>query len=165
LIRNFRILSFNVNTQKEISETQQFAYFPFVAAEYDEFINNNIVNADRANSSIIIRKNRKRLIKLDNGVRKRQKKGILIAIHNYSEFISESGIRNYLNHEKRIFEFEIKIENFNEYSEEIKIKIIIILDDRLRHLEAEKKKLNNTIKNRDRIIIILNYQVAVLETE
>jgi hypothetical protein len=62
-----------------------------------------------------------------------------------------------LNHEKRIFEFEIKIKNFNERPEEIKIKIIIILNDRFRHLEIEKRGLNDIIKNRDRIIIIFNY--------
>jgi hypothetical protein len=94
---------------------------------------------------------------LNDGVRKRQKKEILIAIYNDSEFIFESEIRNYLDHEKRISEFEIKIENFNEYSEEIKIKIIIILNNKFCNLEIEKKRLNDIIKNRNRIIIILNY--------
>jgi hypothetical protein len=45
------------------------------------------------------------------------------------------------------------------------MKIIIILNNRFRNLEIEKKKLNDIIKNRDRIIIIFNYQIAVLETE
>jgi hypothetical protein len=102
---------------------------------------------------------------LDNGARKRQKKEILITIYNDSEFIFESEIRNYLNYEKRIFEFEIKIENFNERPEEIKMKIIIILDDRVRNLKIEKKELDDIIKNRDRIIIIFNYQIAAFNTE
>jgi hypothetical protein len=60
-----------------------------------------------------------------------------------------------LDHEKRIFELEIEIENFNEHSERAKIKIIIILNDRFRNLEAENKKLDDIIKNRDRIITSL----------
>jgi hypothetical protein len=61
-----------------------------------------------------------------------------------------------LNHEKRISELKIKIESCNERPEEIKIKIIIILDDRLRNLEAENKRLDDVIKNRDRIIVNFN---------
>jgi hypothetical protein len=56
-------------------------------------------------------------MRLNNGARKRQKKKILITIYNDSELISKFGIRNYLNYEKRISEFEIKIENFNECPE------------------------------------------------
>jgi hypothetical protein len=70
-----------------------------------------------------------------------------------------------LDYEKRISEFEIKIENFNERSEEIKINFIIILNDRFRNLEIEKKRLDDAIKNRENIIIIFNYQIAVLDTE
>jgi hypothetical protein len=70
-----------------------------------------------------------------------------------------------LDQEKRISEFEIKIEDVNERSEKIKIKIIIILNDRFRNLETENKKLNDIIKNRDRIIINFNNQIAILKRE
>jgi hypothetical protein len=87
------------------------------------------------------------------------------AHHNDDEIPFKSEIRNYLNHEKRISEFKIKIENFNERPEKIKIKIIIILNNRFRNLEAENKKLNNIIKNCDRIIINFNNQTAIFERE
>jgi hypothetical protein len=61
-----------------------------------------------------------------------------------------------LDHEKRISEFEIEIENFNERSEEIKMNIIIILNDRFRNLEIKNKRLDDITKNRDRIIINFN---------
>jgi hypothetical protein len=61
-----------------------------------------------------------------------------------------------LNHEEIIFEFEIKIKNFNERPEKINMKIIIILNNRFRNLETENKRLDDIIKNRDRIIINFN---------
>jgi hypothetical protein len=105
-------------------------------------------------------------MRLKDGARKQQKKETRIEIYyNDNKIPFESGIRNYLNHEKRISEFEIKIKNFNERSEKVKIKNFIILDNRFRNLEIENKKLNDIIKNRDRIIINFNNQTAVLERE
>jgi hypothetical protein len=85
--------------------------------------------------------------------------------HDDNEIIFKSKIRNYLDHEKRISELEIKIEDFNERPEKIKIKIIIILNDRLRNLKTENKKLDDIIKNRDRIITNLNNQIVTLKRE
>jgi hypothetical protein len=51
LIRNLRLPSFNISIQKEIPETQQFAYSPFVAVEHGEPTSDSTVNADRASSS------------------------------------------------------------------------------------------------------------------
>jgi hypothetical protein len=96
-------------------------------------------------------------VRLENGPRKRQKKEARIeTYYNDNEILFKSGIRNYLDHEKRISGFKIEIEDFNERSEGIKIIIIIILGNIFRNLEAENKILNNIIKNRDRIIINFN---------
>jgi hypothetical protein len=96
-------------------------------------------------------------VRLEDGTRKRQKKKIRTAAHyNDNEITFKFEIRNYLDHEKRISEFEIKIENFNKRPEETKIKIIIILNNKFRNLEAENKKLNDIIKNRNRIITNFN---------
>jgi hypothetical protein len=70
-----------------------------------------------------------------------------------------------LDHEKRTPGLEIETEDFNERPEGAKMKIIIILGDRLRNLEAEKKGLDDAIKNRDRTITIFNNQIAALERE
>jgi hypothetical protein len=103
---------------------------------------------------------------LEDGARKRQKKEIRIAAYyDNNEIIFKSEIRNYLDHEKRISGLEIKIENFNECPEKVKMKIMIILNDRFRNLKTENKKLDDIIKNRDRIIINFNNQIAVLERE
>jgi hypothetical protein len=45
------------------------------------------------------------------------------------------------------------------------MKIIIILNNRFRNLETENKRLDDIIKNRDRIITNFNNQTAVLERE
>jgi hypothetical protein len=58
-----------------------------------------------------------------------------------------------------------EIENFNERPEKVKMKIITILGDRFRNLEAENKRLDDIIKNRDRIIINFNNQIVILERE
>ena len=70
-----------------------------------------------------------------------------------------------MDHEKRTSRLEIGAKDFNERPERIKIKIIIILGDRLRNLEAENKRLDDIIKKCDYIIISLNNQIAALERE
>jgi hypothetical protein len=69
----------------------------------------------------------------------------------------------YLDHEKRTSGLEIKAEDFNECPEGAKMKIIIILSDRLRNLEAENKRSDDAIENRDRTITSFNNQTAALE--
>jgi hypothetical protein len=80
-------------------------------------------------------------VRLDDGARKRQKKGVLTAVHDDGELISESGIRGDLDHEKRISGLDIEAENFNERPEEAKMRIIIILGDRLRNFGSRKERI------------------------
>jgi hypothetical protein len=132
-----------------------------------------VINNDETVPTIIKKKNYKRFMKLQSGARKRFKNELPNLVHyGDSELISEIEIGN-ANRNPEAAGAKIgtlKIDSVNVITEilthqrrEIRQiisscheNIIIYLENRLRNLEAGKRKSDDTVKNRDCTIINLN---------